>query len=526
MKEVVKVSISGIAFSFEADAYEAMNNFLTKLESGYANNPDGKEIIADIEARIAELILDKQPCEKSVSKELAESIIEQIGYPEEINDADKHEPTTEEIPRRLYRSSEGAKIGGVCAGLGKYFNVDPTWLRVGIFVPLLLCVISGPLRVLGTFTGFFGSVFGMFVMLYFILWIAIPKAKSPRQKLEMRGEKITANSIEQTIKEAAATIESSFKSEKSANVWAEITYVLGRIFSVIIKVVAIILAFSIGLVMITLLTTILAITVGNGSVGGETFWSIVSYIEGISPAAFVILTLIAISIPLIVIVYQLIRVISNSKPNRSFLTVMGISWIVIVLYLLIISINNADNLKRGFSDFRYEIEYWDDRWDDDYWDDDRFEESESPQQHTVPTEKRDTTGIAAEDAAFFGNDFFSDTPKSNTPKAIKKKSRKRDDDSHVQIGLGGIRVETPEEKVYVGIRGVRVETLEDTVKVGLSGIKVKSSGNSNPVKDRSHPRRYDNSSSAKSTTQTEAQHSESAEQNTVSEHNTEKTKNI
>ena len=45
MKEVVKVSISGIAFSFDAEAYQVMKDYLDKLETGYAKKPDGREKI-------------------------------------------------------------------------------------------------------------------------------------------------------------------------------------------------------------------------------------------------------------------------------------------------------------------------------------------------------------------------------------------------------------------------------------------------------------------------------------------------
>ncbi|MBU9712777.1 PspC domain-containing protein [Evansella tamaricis] len=32
--------------------------------------------------------------------------------------------------RRLYRSVDDRKIAGVCGGLGKYFNIDPTVIRI------------------------------------------------------------------------------------------------------------------------------------------------------------------------------------------------------------------------------------------------------------------------------------------------------------------------------------------------------------------------------------------------------------
>lgn len=41
-------------------------------------------------------------------------------------------------PKKLYRSSTDKKIAGVCGGLGEYFNIDPTLVRLGAVV-LGLC---------------------------------------------------------------------------------------------------------------------------------------------------------------------------------------------------------------------------------------------------------------------------------------------------------------------------------------------------------------------------------------------------
>lgn len=60
------------------------------------------------------------------------------------------------MTKKLYRSSTNKIIGGVCGGLGKYFNVDPTIVRV-VFVLLLLP---------GGLPGFIP---------YIILWIVIPQ---------------------------------------------------------------------------------------------------------------------------------------------------------------------------------------------------------------------------------------------------------------------------------------------------------------------------------------------------------------
>jgi phage shock protein C len=58
------------------------------------------------------------------------------------------------IPKRLMRSEKGRRIAGVCAGLGHYFGVDPTILRL-IFIALVFAGGSG-------------------LILYVIMWIVVP----------------------------------------------------------------------------------------------------------------------------------------------------------------------------------------------------------------------------------------------------------------------------------------------------------------------------------------------------------------
>lgn len=57
--------------------------------------------------------------------------------------------------KRLYRSRTNRMLGGVCGGLGAYFNIDPTLIRLA-FVLLFFGVGAGPL-------------------LYIILWIVVPE---------------------------------------------------------------------------------------------------------------------------------------------------------------------------------------------------------------------------------------------------------------------------------------------------------------------------------------------------------------
>ena len=62
------------------------------------------------------------------------------------------------MERRLYRNKENKIIGGVCAGLAEYFDIDPVLVRL-LFV---LLVFQG----------------GLGVLAYIILWIVVPARKA------------------------------------------------------------------------------------------------------------------------------------------------------------------------------------------------------------------------------------------------------------------------------------------------------------------------------------------------------------
>ena len=59
--------------------------------------------------------------------------------------------------KKLYRSRENRMIGGVCGGLGEYFDIDPTLVRV--------------LFILGAFLGIPGAP----VLIYLIMLIVVPQ---------------------------------------------------------------------------------------------------------------------------------------------------------------------------------------------------------------------------------------------------------------------------------------------------------------------------------------------------------------
>lgn len=106
------------------------------------------------------------------------------------------------VRKRLYRNPDGKIIGGVCSGMGSYFNVNP-WLPRFIFlIPFISFFFRwghiGPL----TFPNFLSFSFspGTFII-YIILWLVIPEANTTAEKLEMKGEKVDLNSIKNSVVE-------------------------------------------------------------------------------------------------------------------------------------------------------------------------------------------------------------------------------------------------------------------------------------------------------------------------------------
>ena len=93
MKDTVNVSIAGIAFSMDTEAYSLLKEYLDRIEQGYRENTDGKEILNDIETRICELILNEQEPGETIPAERIRRIINQMGLPDDLSDTQKTPPS-------------------------------------------------------------------------------------------------------------------------------------------------------------------------------------------------------------------------------------------------------------------------------------------------------------------------------------------------------------------------------------------------------------------------------------------------
>lgn len=199
MNKTISVNIRGIIFNIEEEAYQLLSAYLESLKAYLGKSAASDEITADIESRIAELFSEKITNQNQVITQTeVEAVITTLGQPEEYlldeEDLKSGEPEkaneagaidiegSQKVKRRVFRNPDDKIAGGVLSGFGAYFDVDPLWWRLGF-----------------VFVFFLG--WGSPVFLYLILWIIIPEARTRAEKLQMRGEPITVESLKRTVEE-------------------------------------------------------------------------------------------------------------------------------------------------------------------------------------------------------------------------------------------------------------------------------------------------------------------------------------
>ena len=201
MNKTVNINLAGIFFHVDEDAYKVLKNYLDTIKMSFKNTEGSSEIIADIEARIAELFSELlQSKAEVISIKEVEEVITIMGQPEDYLDEEglnEEQPnfnsqTTTSINKKLYRDINDRYISGVCSGIGHYIGLDSLWVRL-IFI-LLLFVSAGTI-----------------VPIYIILWVLVPEAVTTADKLRMTGQPINVSNIEKKIKDGFSSVSDGVK---------------------------------------------------------------------------------------------------------------------------------------------------------------------------------------------------------------------------------------------------------------------------------------------------------------------------
>jgi len=347
MKKALKINLSGQIFHIDEDAYEKLKLYLDAISRHFSNASESKEIMSDIESRIAELFHEKMG-EKSevITIREVDYIIGIMGQPEEIAADDTAE---EEGPgryyrknRRLYRDPDNAVFGGVSSGLAAYFNIDTLLVRI-LFV--VFTVLGG----------------GVPVLIYLVLWIAVPKAVTSAQKLEMRGEKITISNIEKTVRDEYESVKGNLKKKADSESFRRTEDFFSRLFHVIgIIIVALLKIFLVFIAIIFVIAGIAMIfgTLSFAFLGvnipftpdHHTFLSLSQIITPFFNPTNITLLVLAITvlilIPVIAVIYGLSKLLFRFKARDKNLGMAAFAlWILALISSFVLIYSESSNFR-------------------------------------------------------------------------------------------------------------------------------------------------------------------------------------
>ena len=190
MKEITRIHLAKTAFSVEIDAKKSLEKYLNSIQK---NMHADAEAMKEIEALMVEILAERGVMKEGViSDDDVLAIKNQMGEPRDFSDdsedsTDELTDDNEKPEKQLMRDTDGAVIGGVCAGIAAYFNINPLWVR-------LIAIISPFVT------------FGTMVLVYLAMWVSMPPAKTASDKLRMRGKPVTLAALKEVSADGNSTV--------------------------------------------------------------------------------------------------------------------------------------------------------------------------------------------------------------------------------------------------------------------------------------------------------------------------------
>ncbi|WP_302494943.1 PspC domain-containing protein [uncultured Prevotella sp.] len=291
MKKNININLFGTLYAIDEDACTLLENYLDNMRSYFAKRDGGDEIFDDIEHRVAEHLWSlKESGMTAIDIDTVKQIISSIGNPDEMesgveevadskieetsdaeagsedkeqsegedqgegegkaqsqsysntsNDTDSNTTAEETIggkwidrvlhhvtTHRFYRDGKDKIGGGVISGLCHYCGGgDIVVWRVGIVLFLLAIFVLNQ-----TFRYYFispllGFLFFVPIIIYIVLWLVAPVARTTEERLSMTGKEVTPESISKAIiAEAEEQVKPNVKRGKGGSVLSRIAEIV------------------------------------------------------------------------------------------------------------------------------------------------------------------------------------------------------------------------------------------------------------------------------------------------------------
>lgn len=344
MKKTLTVNLGGTVFHIDEDAYQLLDKYLSNLRIHFKKEEGSEEIMNDFEMRISELFTERVRLGYEVITIVeVEDVITRMGRPEELFEdeptGDKHHHSEhsgkQTVQKRFFRNSDDKMIGGVAGGFASYMGWDPTAIRIALFILLFF--------------------YGVMIPIYIVLWIIVPEAKTAAEKLQMRGESVTVENIGKTVtdgfEKVSENVNNYINSDKPRTFIQKTMDVFVSIVSVLLKIMLVLLAVAflppVILVLFVLVIVLFALIFGGGfgmlySILPNFHWNTFDvYPESVLIFAS-IATILAISIPLISLVYAILSQLFKFKPLSN-----GVKWAFVIIWILALLASIVFILKFG-----------------------------------------------------------------------------------------------------------------------------------------------------------------------------------
>ena len=291
MKKNININLFGTLYAIDEDACTLLENYLDNMRSYFAKRDGGDEIFDDIEHRVAEHLWSlNENGMTAIDIDTVKQIISSIGNPDEMesgveevadskieetsdaetdsedkdqnegngqnegkrhdqsesnsnasNDTDSNTTAEETIggkwidrvlhhvsTHRFYRDGKDKIGGGVISGLCHYCGGgDIVVWRVGTVLFLMAAFALNQTLRYFFLRPLFGLLFFVPIIIYIVLWIVAPMARTTEERLCMTGKEVTPESISKAIiAEAEEQVKPSTKRGKGGNVLSRIAEIL------------------------------------------------------------------------------------------------------------------------------------------------------------------------------------------------------------------------------------------------------------------------------------------------------------
>lgn len=354
MNKTVNINLAGTFFHIDEKAYQKLQRYLEAIKRSFTDSQGRNEIIADIEARIAELFIERMQNQKQVvSIDEVEQVIKIMGQPEDyivdeeiFEDEPVQTKQSRSTYRKLFRDIDNAYIGGVSSGFAHYFGIDALWIRL-VFIALV-----------------FGG--GSGIIVYIILWILIPAAVTTADKLAMTGKPINITNIEEKVKEGFSNVKDSIDDvthkvkngnyknnikSTSRSFFGALGSVILFFFKIIAKLIGIFLIFIGATTLITLIIGLLTFGVADiFQIPGMDLAYLVNATNLPLWAASVLL-LFAVGIPFFYLFILGLKILVNNLKSLGKITnfsLLGL-WITSVIIIIVFTAKTASEFSREAS---------------------------------------------------------------------------------------------------------------------------------------------------------------------------------